>query len=53
MFFAQNILPIVFSNLNLLNRTSLSWRQEFKMAANIEYELLSTPTDKVHNNFFN
>ena len=52
-------MKIVFSNLNLLNRTSLSWRQEFKMAANIEYDaknnimLLSTPTDKVHNNFFN
>ena len=52
-------LKIVFSNLNFLNRISLSWRQEFKMAANIQYDaknnimLLSTPTGKVHNNFFN
>ena len=49
----------MFSNLNPLNRISLSWRQEFKMAANIEYDakkyimLLSTPTGKVHNRFFN
>ena len=28
----------MFSNLNLLNRISLSWRQEFKVAAKIEYD---------------
>ena len=53
-------LKIVFSNLNLLNRISLtlSLRQEFKMAANIEYDaknnimLLSNPAEKVRNKFF-
>ena len=56
--FCFKTLKIVFSNLNLLNRISLPWRQEFKMAANIEYDaknnimLLSTPADKVHNKFF-
>ena len=49
----------MFSNLNLSNRILLSRRQEFKMAAKIEYDaknnimLLSTSTDKVHNNLFN